>query len=920
MTKFKSSWILGAIVFIFIFLPLIFPLGVRVANDFPYITPDFLKSNLSLPSTWTYRSAEGLGEYAVPTLWSWPFQIINGVLANVGLNYSVILYLTLIFPIFILGVYSINKFLKHFGVSKAGRVVGGLLYLGNTYFLLLIDGGQLSIALEYALFPLVFVLITDSINKGFRNKLVAALAVVAMGVLDPRAIFLMALLVGGYVFYLLVHRRKRGELIKNSFTTLLVILFTYVGLNFYWILPSLLSKASFVPPGYVVATQSFATLRDAITLHQPQWYLNVFGKTGRASIAFFAIPIFVFGAVFLVNKNKKILFWTIVATFSIFMAKGVSPPLGGIYSWLFNNIPGFFVFRDSTKFFFLVALSYSLLLGYTMSTLSAKAGWVLIGKKKISIPVVLFTAYLVFLIRPIYLGRMTGMFSVQPMEKSFFELQKLLDSDDQFGRILWLPGRVSLSYATTSHPALEGLRLLRERPVEVGVVGTYDLFNFLRESTYMGQIMKVLGVKYIAYPEADERRVELKPEDRDYYQVFLEQISGLPWIDKKVFGDPYNVYQTKETKDRFFVAGNTYYVVGSDSLYAELQNIPKFDLAQNALLFAEESPELLKKIINGAKIIVFDKNNLDLTAALLPREDFIFPANDLPASPAAAGWWSRKTPDFLWLRDFLQQKYGLDNSDFDYGGGYAIAEGNRNLQFTNSNLQKGNKLLARIMVSGHGGKVEFWQGDSKIGEVNTLYEDPDKVGITITGYGSTPDQNFEYNKADFLWFSVGNLADDSQITIKTEGDINVINSLGVITPGDWKSVEQKVDGLRREGKIIVWNKLDGIEKQRFVESSGDPKITYKEISPTHYKVNVENLGGASTLLFSEAYNSMWTLNGQGSTKVYSLINGFGMQENGEYDIYFTPQKYVLPGLLVSASVLVLILLYNFHSVKKGESK
>ena len=44
-----------------------------------------------------------------------------------------------------------------------------------------------------------------------------------------------------------------------------------------------------------------------------------------------------------------------------------------------------------------------------------------------------------------------------------------------------------------------------------------------------------------------------------------------------------------------------------------------------------------------------------------------------------------------------------------------------------------------------------------------------------------------------------------------------------------------------------------------------------------------------------------------SYPLYSLINGFTISEDGEYDIYFSPQKYVLPGLLVSGVCLVLVI-------------
>ncbi|MBU0569759.1 hypothetical protein KKB40_03180, partial [Patescibacteria group bacterium] len=58
---------------------------------------------------------------------------------------------------------------------------------------------------------------------------------------------------------------------------------------------------------------------------------------------------------------------------------------------------------------------------------------------------------------------------------------------------------------------------------------------------------------------------------------------------------------------------------------------------------------------------------------------------------------------------------------------------------------------------------------------------------------------------------------------------------------------------------------------------------------------------------------------QNSYPLYSLINGFTIEKDGEYDIYFFPQRYVLPGLLVSGASLVLVT-FILLSLRKRSSK
>jgi hypothetical protein len=115
--------------------------------------------------------------------------------------------------------------------------------------------------------------------------------------------------------------------------------------------------------------------------------------------------------------------------------------------------------------------------------------------------------------------------------------------------------------------------------------------------------------------------------------------------------------------------------------------------------------------------------------------------------------------------------------------------------------------------------------------------------------------------------------------------------------------------------VLEWNKLTESDKKRLFSSVNEPKLTYKYINPTEYKVNVEGLNGSATLAFSETYDALWQANGvstlgetaSSAYPIYSLINGFRIDKDGEYDIYFSPQKYVIPGLAISGATLVIII-------------
>jgi hypothetical protein len=701
----------------------------------------------------------------------------------------------------------------------------------------------------------------------------------------------------------------------------LVAFVLMIMMNLYWILPIFLGKVNLFPVSNIAAGQSsllsFATLGHALSMLQPHWYQNVFGKVTPLLPEFILIPILVFSAPILFKRdstssrsyeiNKNIGFWLLVALVSIFLVKGSNTPLPGIYNWLFSHIPGFSLFRDPTKFFFMVAISYSFLIGVTTDRLVTIFNWNLkIKNWKIRLLPLTIIVYFILLVSPIWLGKMTGIFAKPIYKNEFINAANMFTGDKGFGRILSIPTRGTVGFSSLQHPAVDATSIAQLRPFEIGMVGTYETFNFLREAPFMGELFDIAGIKYISYPYPDTRREELTKDNIDYYYYFLNQLSALPWIKDKLSDPPVPLLETKNNEDHFFIAENTFLVIGSDRIYWDLIKIPGFELSKNALIFNEERTgtidQLDKVPINY--IILYDKSETDLAASLINKDLLYFPAKNLNSDPGKdTAWWKRDSVDFLWLKYFLQEKYQIDNLDFDYGGGWAVGEGNIQLQITYDKFKQGEILLARVMKSSRGGEVSFYQGDKLIGDINTKNDNPQKVDVKLTGYADTPDQIFEYDKADINWYEVGRLANSDPLTIKTNGEVNIVNAISALTEEEWNHVNRMTGSYN----VLNWSDLTDKDKERLFVTPDSSKLTYKYISPTHYLVNVEGLQNSATLAFSETYDSLWQANGKGSYPIYSLINGFIIDEDGEYDIYFSPQKYILPGLIMSGISLTLIL-------------
>src|SRR3989338_6393805 len=318
--------------------------GPRVANDFPIVSDSLLKSSMNFPFVWSENGAEGLGEYSAFFLWSWPLSFISGILANAGLGFAILERVLLFIPFLLIGCIGIWKFCGSIKLTDTAKFIASLFYLTTTYILLVIDGGQLSIALTYAWFPIAFLAVEKSIIGGFNKKVIAGLAVSILGFFDFRFIYILFLLSLVLVFYqLLLDPRKRVSLFLDWISSGVIIGIIVIGLHAYWLLP--LFKAPISSGTYAFFTQtsffSFINLGHSMLLLAPHWFKNIFGNITTPRPEFIFIPILVFLAPILRPKNPVVGFWLLIAIFSIFLTKGATDPLPGIYPWLFSHIPAF---------------------------------------------------------------------------------------------------------------------------------------------------------------------------------------------------------------------------------------------------------------------------------------------------------------------------------------------------------------------------------------------------------------------------------------------------------------------------------------------------------------------------------------------------------------------------------------------------
>lgn len=328
-------------------------------------------------NAWDQFSSNGFGAFSGPYLWvHLNFGIPITVLGTLGLSWSWIERLAYFLPFLLLATLSPMLLARELFPKNNLYPVSGLLYILNTYILMIVGGGQIAgIGMAYALLPLVMLFWIKAIKPERLNifgTILFSLTLSLQIMYDLRIAYITIVICGTYMLFVFV----RKKIVRYASTILLTALLVFL-LNAYWIVPSILVRQnpfSNLGSEYssidAVRFFSFAKLENTMGLLHPNWPTNIFGMTAFFKGSFLILPMIAFASLIRLPKEtttkKNILFLALIALLGIFLGKGTQDPLGPIYILLFENVPGFILFRDPTKWIVIVSLAYALLIPYAI--------------------------------------------------------------------------------------------------------------------------------------------------------------------------------------------------------------------------------------------------------------------------------------------------------------------------------------------------------------------------------------------------------------------------------------------------------------------------------------------------------------------------------------------------------------------------
>lgn len=898
MWRYKKIILLTALLFplLFIFKSLFLP-GHAVWGDAPYFYSENLKNLYHVPLLWDFRN-DNFGADQSDVLWLFLPTFIFGLLNHfLSIDNDILIRIVFYFPAITFGLLGSWLFIGRFTKKIFPRFLGTFLYIFNTYFLTLVDGGQVGVVLGYGLFPLIIYFFLNYLESGkTKNFLLSLGSLFLISNTDLRITILVVFFI--LAFFILKRFFNQDVSIKESLKRGLLLLSCLFFVNAFWLLPFLdgMNRNLSNPSDLTVNLSKQITFTDALLLYQPHFPLNEFGKLAPVPFYFYFIfPILIAGLFVPKQIERKNFLLIILYLLFAFLSKGANFPLGQVYSFFSKNSLLGIAFRDSTKFFIPLILVAGCLLSLSLEKISSFI------KNKTLCPLVFFGIYiyLLFLIYPAILGQLSGVLGSQK-DDDFLKIYQQLRKDNGFFRTLWFPEHPSLAFFDWEKSALSANLLYLERPFASMIEGEYDLFYFLH-SDRLNQWLRLSGIKYIFFPESERKKI-WTPQDRIERTQFLNFVSTNSAFEKLNWQTSFPSYQVKDNMPHIFGQEKILVVLGGENIYQNLIKLPGFDLNKQGTIFLEDGA------VNPKDLNFLNPQNSILILGNKGLNDLILTFfKDQMTSPLKANfsqWGLRKSSDYLnWKYELF--KGGVFTKDFDFGKGIAFSSIKNEIIKFNLDVSRNDQYLLAIRhlesLTSAGVKVTLLNQENSFKSTNNS-----SFSLVLLG-------PFKLNKGKV----------DIQIT--NLGGFSALNTIALIPVNNWDKAKQESLSLEnRLNSVWINDNLDWLKLPPMLPKNSE-EINYKIIDPTEY--NLELNPKINWIVFTDRYHPGWRLDFESDVKplpFFEMVNGFYIKEDlkkktgvMEAKLIFTPREKVSKGIVISLlSLGLIIIVTNIVSLRR----
>lgn len=613
-----------------------------IGGDWPYLYPSMLKDYSGFVQLWSAQVGRGFGGVNVnQSLYSYLHTTI--LVANTfnipwQLVYKIFWYGLFLFLSFFSSLLLLKRLVGK-SIPLLGLCVGAFFYTTNTYILMVVAGGQMGIALAYAVLPLVinrFFSSLEALSKlqkkiDYRvimwESIAFGLSYSLLAFFDIRIAYVTAVVLGllTIYYYFVISRFS----LRYLFIVGIVSLVVFISLHIYWIFPLLFYAGNAIPQEIRSAKSfsffSFADFSHAFSLIHPNWPENIFGKTSFLRPEFLLLPLVGFSGLLFIQRDKKkkffysvFLFFCLIVLLATFFAKGTKDPFSFVNMMVFERVPGMSIFRDSTKFYFFTALSFTFLIPASISM-----AYDYISKRKKLPNNSLRVIYLIFfivwlmLLWPFVSGNVSGTFERKNIPEQYAYLDTLINDNPEFFRTLWVPEQSRFRVQSELHPLL----------IASAFFQTTDKKKILARLVNADKELSDIGIRYVIVPYDPTGEVFVK--DRKYSESlrkeYMRGLDEISWL-KKIYDNKLTIYENTSYKEHAYIkdSGDIRLVRKDNATYTMALNSPK---PQYIYFIEEYSPYWSATLDNKTQLAVQKTKNGTMRVLIpkgLSRVDFVY--------------------------------------------------------------------------------------------------------------------------------------------------------------------------------------------------------------------------------------------------------------------------------------------------------
>lgn len=426
---------------------------------------------------WTSSPSGGAPALSDVTLIS-PFYLFWGFFKFLGFSYFIIekLWFISFFLVSGLSMYYLVSVLLPKKKYVVASIVSAVFYMFN---LGIVGYGNFFMKLSYIGYvftPLILGLFIAGLKKKEKKYAfyiaLCSILLVTSASNPPTYAIIWLLLVAYFIYHIILEKKERSFSFNFFLRTIVLCLF----MNTWWIISLVIGIFNFGPENFAGMTLDVISYNSINSS-----FLNIFRLLGKycfdysfEGVPYYAyassystpilyiitcaIPILAFSTLF-INRNKRTtLFFLILSSISIFLAKGLHSPLESVNKFIYLYIPGFRIFRDPPiKFNVLTAFCYAVLIGITVNEI-----YNFFGKRKAQIWSVASNGIVIFAILlilasawPIVTGDVIPQGQGKSLSRTYtkipdywFKNAKWIDSQKEDSRVFLSPrtGEISVVY------------------------------------------------------------------------------------------------------------------------------------------------------------------------------------------------------------------------------------------------------------------------------------------------------------------------------------------------------------------------------------------------------------------------------------------------------------------------------------------